>query len=70
MSFGMFMLLAGPAHGCKPEQLAQLLQVLAQLLVKMVSPPLTAIAWEEVDPPRDVQLTAFVKGTGFRISGL
>ena len=65
MSFGMFMLLTGPARGRKPEQL-----VLAQLLVKIVSPPLTAIAslrWEEVDPPRDVQLTAFVKGTGFRI---
>ena len=46
------------------------MQVLAQLLVKIVSPPLTifaSIRWEEVTPPRDVQLTAFVKGTRFRI---
>ena len=58
--------MAGPAHGRKPEQAARLLQVLAQLLVEIISPPLTTAAsvpWKEVNPPWDVKLTAFVKGT-------
>ena len=70
MSFGVFILLAGPARGRKPEHLAQLLQVLAQLLVKIISPfftSITSVWWEEMDPPWNVQLTAFVEGTRFRI---
>ena len=69
-SFGMFVSSAGPAHGFKSGHLAKLMQVLAKLLIEIISPPLTTtvcVRWEKVDPLWYVKLTAFVKGIGLSV---
>ena len=67
---GLLVAFAGPARGRKPDHSSQLLQVLAHILVRVVSPSISSIAqigWKEVQPPWNFQLTAFVEGTRFRI---
>ena len=69
-SFGMFMLLAGPARGCKPEQEARLLQVLAQLLVNNRLPTphfLTSVSVGGGESTSGCQIDCIVKGTRFRV---